>query len=294
MHSAFVGRCVLAFVLSTAAWPCSAQPLAAGSAMEPHGPSSDAATVEPIDWSVLNLDPTSLIEIRPTPRHTRRTSLPANTNAASWNRTENADGSSVLTLNQPLPTFWDTKVGIDLGLAAPYKPPSPARSPERLLFPQPADQPNGAAWASATAPALNFPIGWDKASVNARFDPVQDESRLGTRFVKSVPLGERFSVTLENGFALTHVPTEYTLPDGLAGTQSSNVFDFDRAAKLNILSTGTSIGASSRMSTIDDEWLNSLSAEQKILGGLSVTGTVSETLEGDLNKSISAGFKRTW
>ena len=49
------------------------------------------------------------------------------------------------------------------------------------------------------------------------------------------------------------------------------------------------------LSTGEDKWLRTLSAEQKLLGGpLSVTGAVSETGAGDTAKSLKAGFKRTW
>jgi hypothetical protein len=49
------------------------------------------------------------------------------------------------------------------------------------------------------------------------------------------------------------------------------------------------------ISSIDDKWLRTLSAEQKLFGGpFSVTGSVSETPAGDLSKSLKAGFKRNW
>ena len=48
------------------------------------------------------------------------------------------------------------------------------------------------------------------------------------------------------------------------------------------------------MSTTDEKWLRSLSAEQKLFGSMNVTGTVSETPTGDLNRSLTAGFKRNW
>ena len=54
-----------------------------------------------------------------------------------------------------------------------------------------------------------------------------------------------------------------------------------------------SLGAD--ISSADDKWLRTLSAEQKLFGGpFSVTGSVSETATGELSKSLKAGFKRTW
>ena len=49
------------------------------------------------------------------------------------------------------------------------------------------------------------------------------------------------------------------------------------------------------ISSTDDKWLRTLSAEQKLFGGpFSVTGSVSETATGDLSKSLKAGFKQNW
>jgi hypothetical protein len=80
----------------------------------------------------------------------------------------------------------------------------------------------------------------------------------------------------------------------LSGGETLNVFDTERLAKLNFLATGTILGAGSRKSSADDVWLNSLSAEQKLFGGLSITGTVSETVDGETDKSLTAGFRRKW
>lgn len=250
----------------------------------------DLTKLDPtIDWSVLNSDAGSLTETMP--RGKTITIVPTVPDSmAKWNRTENRDGSAAVTVNRPLPTIWDTKVGVDFGLPAA---PSPLMTPERLLAGTPADQSSGIAWANTTAPGLNLPIGWDKASLDARFDPVQDQSKFGTRLSRSLPLGEQMSVTMESGFAVTHLRAQ-PLPGDLSAGHTANIFDTERLAKLNFLATGTSFGAGSKKSSADDIWLNSLSAEQKLFGGVSLTGTVSETLEGQANKSLTAGFKRNW
>jgi hypothetical protein len=248
----------------------------------------DLSKLDPaIDWSVLSRDANSFtdfegkaITIVPTSRET----------TAKWNRTENRDGSSAVTVNRAVPTVWDTKVGMDFGLAPA---PSPLMTPDRLLAGSTADQSSGVAWARTTAPGLDLPIGWDKASLDARFDPVQEQSKFGSRFSRSLPLGEEISVTMESGFAVTHLRAQ-PLPHEMSGGDTINVLDTDRLAKLNFLATGTSIGAGSRKSSVDDVWLNSLSAEQKLFGGVSITGTLSETPDGETNKSLTAGFKRNW
>jgi hypothetical protein len=68
-----------------------------------------------------------------------------------------------------------------------------------------------------------------------------------------------------------------------------------QALRFNFLPTDTSVSVGADISSIDDKWLRTLSAEQKLFGGpFSVTGSVSETATGDLSKSLKAGFKRTW
>lgn len=247
----------------------------------------DLSKLDPaIDWSVLNTDAGQFVAA---PRK-KITVVPTVRDDFNWNRTENRDGSAAVSVNRPLSTVWDSRVGVDFGLPAAA---SPVMTPERLIAGTSADQASGVAWARTTAPALNAPIGWDKASFDARFDPAQDQSKFGTRISRSIPLSEQMSVTMESGFSVTHLRAQL-LPNDAGGGHDANILDTERLAKLNFLTTGTSFGAGSRKSSIDDVWLNSLSAEQRLFGGVSITGTVSETPEGDTSKSVTAGFKRNW
>jgi len=235
-----------------------------------------------IDWSALDFDAASLSGA--TVRKKPVVVVTPRADTTRWNRTDNRDGSAAITAARPLPTPWETKVGVDFALSAPSSP-LPSSSNQSGS--------SGVAWTRTTAPGLGLPLGWDKALIETRLDPMQDQSRIGTRFSKSLPLGEEMSVTMESGFALTHLRSQ-PLPHDMTGSQPFNVFDAEGVARLNVLATGTSIGAGSRRSSADETLLNSLSAEQKLFGGLSVTGTVSETAEGPTSKSLTAGFRRTW
>src|ERR1700759_5079086 len=62
-------------------------------------------------------------------------------------------------------------------------------------------QSSGTAWAAITAPGVG--AIWDKTAVEARVDPTQDQSKLGTSLSKSVPLGDQYSITLQNGYNVT-------------------------------------------------------------------------------------------
>ena len=70
--------------------------------------------------------------------------------------------------------------------------------------------------------------------------------------------------------------------------------DMDRSAQLSITDTGTSFLAGQSRTPTGDRWLNTVGAQQKLFGALSISGSVSETPEGFSNKSLTAGFKKNW
>lgn len=80
---------------------------------------------------------------------------------------------------------------------------------------------------------------------------------------------------------------------GVAG-HPERTYAIGQSAKLSITDTGASLIAGQSLSSIDDEWLHTIGAEQKLFGGISVTGSISETPLGASNKSLTAGFKRSW
>src|SRR5215470_7828289 len=65
-------------------------------------------------------------------------------NSFEWNRTENKDGSSAVSVKRPLATEWDSKVGADFGLAPPN---STILGETRPLAPL-REQNSTAAWAN--------------------------------------------------------------------------------------------------------------------------------------------------
>ena len=72
---------------------------------------------------------------------------------------------------------------------------------------------------------------WDKTAIEARVDPSQDQSRLGTSLSKSVPLSEQTSLTLQNGYNLIQqgiVP----VPGIIARPTRS--YETDQSAKLTM------------------------------------------------------------
>ena len=80
---------------------------------------------------------------------------------------------------------------------------------------------------------------------------------------------------------------------GLAGHPTRN-YETEQSARLGIADTGTSLIAGQTLSTADDKWLRRIGAEQKLFDGVSISGSIGETPLGITNKSLTAGFKRSW
>jgi hypothetical protein len=179
---------------------------------------------------------------------------------------------------------WQGKAGIDY-----RKPAIPAAEfqPEQLLAGAMPDQSAGVAWANVNAPGLDAPLGWDKTVIESRLDP-QDQGKLGTSLSRSVPVGENVSVTLQNGVSVTR-----TVPG--TGQPPAQIWASSQGLQFNLLPTDTSVSLGSAISTVDDKWQRTLSAEQKLFGGpFNVTGSVTESASGERSKSLKAGFKTTW
>ena len=71
-------------------------------------------------------------------------------------------------------------------------------------------------------------------------------------------------------------------------------YDTEQSAKVSNTDTGTSLTAGQTLSTSDDKWLRRIGAEQKVFGGVTVSGSIGETAQGATSKSIGAGYKSNW
>ncbi len=232
----------------------------------------DALSLEPADL------PAQARSSRPAPKAV----LPLD-----WSRSEKFDGSAAITVKRPLPLIGDAKVnfGADFGLA-----PGGSTLPEPLSPLAQSFDNSGAAWASLGVP------GW--ASLDARLDPTREQRRFGTTVGPSLPIGGEYSVTLQNTVALTE-----TLPGGtttvvpgapLASTTPPQVWSTDRMVKFNVISTSTTLAASSTSSTVDNITHNTVSVEQKLFNALNVTTAVTDAGTKAPAKSVTAGFKLKW
>ena len=208
----------------------------------------------------------------------------------SWSSQDQPNGSAALSVKQALSPFWDTRIGADMTVV---HQPQTLTSADLLRQKYSTDgqpsQSSGTAWAAITAPGVGSI--WDKTAIEARVDPSQEQSKLGTSLSKSLPLSEQYSLTLQNGY---NVIQQGIVPmPGIIAHPTRN-YEVDRSAKLSIADTGTSFIAGQSLSSADDKWLGKVGAEQKLFDGVTITGSIGETVLGPSNKSLTAGFKRSW
>ncbi|GIQ74877.1 hypothetical protein BraRD5C2_33180 [Bradyrhizobium sp. RD5-C2] len=239
-----------------------------------------------LDWSQLDTDSTSLPTLAP-----KRAAKPSSIagNDPSWSTNNNANGSSAVSVKQSVSPFLDTRIGADMTVAKQGTMTTSEQLSERLANGGSLPQSGGSAWASVSAPGVASI--WDKTSVEARVDPGADQSKIGTSLSKSVPLSEQYSLTLQSGYNL--IQQGFVPVPGIIGNPSRS-YDTDQSARLSVTDSGTSITAGQTLSTSDDRWLRRVGAEQKLFDGVTVSGSVGETPQGTINKSIGAGYKRSW
>jgi hypothetical protein len=238
-----------------------------------------------IDWSQLDTSAAAGNARAPADPKARRAAQDGP--ASSWSAQDKSNGAAALSVKQSMIPFWDTRVGADLTVAR-QQPASAAEALQQKITTG-EQQSSGAAWAAMTAPGVGSI--WDMTAIEARVDPSQESSRFGTSLSKSVTLDERTSLTLQNGSSVTQQGVA-PIP-GITGRQARN-YAMDQSARLSIADTGTSFVAGQALSSSDDKWLRKIGAEQQLFGGVSVSGSIGETSQGTANKSISAGFKRSW
>ena len=242
--------------------------------------------VSKLDWSQLNVDASTLSP--PPPKASGSPKSPASADA-SWSNSTRANGTSAVSVKQSITPFWDTRIGADMTVARQGTLTSSEQLSERLANGGSAPQSSGTAWAAITAPGVGSI--WDKTSVEARVDPGSEQSRLGTSLSKSVPLNEQYSVTLQNDYNLVQ---QGIVPVPGIISHPARSYETDQSARLSIADTGTSFIAGQTLSSSDDKWLRKVGAEQKLFDGVTISGSIGETPSGAANKSVSAGFKRSW
>jgi hypothetical protein len=240
--------------------------------------------VDKLDWSQLAIDAGTLNDLIAAKK---RAQAAAN-DGMNWSSNAKANGSSAVTVKQSVSSFWDARIGADMTVT------SEPRTMSELLAQKAANggslpQSSGSAWAAATAPGAG--AIWDKTAMEARVDPGAEQSKIGASLTKSMPLSGDTSLTLQNGYSVNQQGT--TAVPGIGGHITRN-YETDQSAKVTLTDTGTSVTAGQTLSTTDDKWLRKFGAEQKLFDNVTVSGSVGETSQGAINKSLTAGFKKSW
>jgi len=240
-----------------------------------------------LDWSLLNVDASTLIT---TPSKARPATQAAAGADMSWSSKDKSSDAAAVSVKQSLSALLDARVGADMTVVnQPQTLTSSDLLRQKFASDAQPSQSTGTAWAAITAPGLGSI--WDKTAVEARVDPSREQSKLGTSLSKSLPLSEQYSLALQNGYnVIQHgiVPVP-----GIPGRPVRN-YETDQSARLSITDTGTSFIAGQTLSSADDRWLRKIGAEQKLFGDISISGSIGETALGTSNKSLTAGFKRSW
>ncbi len=242
--------------------------------------------VDKLDWAQLNTDASTIGDAIAAKRRAARAAS-AN-DELNWSSDAKGNGAAAVTVKQSISPFWDARVGADMTVAREPTTMSELLE-EKATNGGNVPQSSGSAWATATAPGAG--AIWDKTAVEARVDPGADNSKLGASLTKSVPLSNDYSLTLQSGY---NVVQQGTTPiPGIAG-RTTRSYETDQSAKVTIDDTGTSFIAGQALSTTDDKWLRKFGAQQKLFDNVTVSGSVGETAQGTTDKSLKAGYKKSW
>lgn len=253
-----------------------------------------------LDWSQLNVDTSTLATSPPSKGRLPQTGPGTE---ISWSSRNQPNGSAAVSVKRPVSSFWDARIGADITVTRePATPTGSELLSEKLANGGNLPQSSGAAWAAVTAPGVGSI--WDKTAIEARIDPTQEQRKIGTTLSKSVPLSEQYSLTLQNDYNI--IQQSHSAPPcadcgnlsaisipGTPGHPGRN-YQTGQSAKLSIAGTGTSFTAGQTLSSTDDKWLRKIGAEQKLFADVNISGSIGETAQGTTNKSLTAGFKRSW
>ena len=206
----------------------------------------------------------------------------------AWSRNNRDNGSSSVAIKSDASPFLDARVGANFDVARTPAATMADSLSEKMRVGETPTNSTGSAWASMTGPGV--PHVWDKTAVDVSMDGATEQGKVGTTLSRSVPLADNaYSVTLQNAYRLTQ-----PAPTPLTGVQETRTLEIERSAKFSVNTTGTSVVAGQTLSSTDEKWLGKVGAEQKLLGDVTITGTVSETAHGAANKALTAGFKKSW
>lgn len=187
---------------------------------------------------------------------------------AEARRTLNADGSTSYSYSSPLDDL-GAVVGMDLSRAASSVAPAVATGASDL---------GGTAYARFALPDLPSWMLWQKGTVHVSVDPVDARGKLGTTFSRTVSLADGLDATLADTYKLNG---------------AAEGWETDKSLSVKLTETGTTFSVGARASHDAPNLAPTVSAQQKVLGAINVTTSVSES-GSNPNRTITAGFSQKW
>ncbi|HWK93948.1 MAG TPA: hypothetical protein VNR39_00860 [Pseudolabrys sp.] len=223
-----------------------------------------------------------------------RKAAAAKSNSLEVSRNKHSDGLSTVVFNKPIAPDagpWKARVGADLGMAPDA---NSGWTPDNPLRVQRSARSANAAWASVDVHEL--------ATVDARVNPAGEQGVLATTLKRSMPIGSHLSMTVQSRTSMTETfgrgMTTFDIPmmalPSSDGTIASRVWGQENSARFNILATGTTFGAGVSSSSTDPVTHNTLMAEQKLYGPLSVSTSIYDVGKEGESRSVRARAKFNW
>lgn len=194
------------------------------------------------------------------------------------NRDVKSDGSSAVSVSSTPGWLDGASYGVDMSLAAQ---PSTTVQPQKPLPWTPSDPSTAAAWAKVNVPTNPDVVPWSQTTVEMRVDPTQNQGKVGTTFSRDMKLTDHMTASVNDSYSMVRK------------SESASAVETDKSLSLKLDDFGTTFSVGAANTVGDKAWLPNASAEQKLIGPLSVTTSVADT-GTEINKSITAGFKTKW
>ncbi|MBZ8134914.1 hypothetical protein [Afifella sp. IM 167] len=196
-------------------------------------------------------------------------------------RAHNSDGSAVYSLGTQVPGPIEGRLGMDLGTAG-----SPGLGIDTRIW-QWGNRPVDALWYSLgiPGPLSDLDWAWDKAWVEGNVVPETDSYRIAARIREEKTLGSLVNASMQLSYALNQT--------GL-GREAVRTLETSPSLRLDLRGTGTALLARSSMTNSDFTWHNTLQAEQRIVDGMTLIGSVSDPRLDSRNATILLQLYRRW
>ncbi|WP_234049880.1 MULTISPECIES: hypothetical protein [unclassified Xanthobacter] len=194
----------------------------------------------------------------------------AHAQSVTAKRTLNADGTTTMTYSGEVSDY-GTLFGLDMSADKTSVAPVAQAGNDTV---------SGTAYAKVTLSALPDWLMWQKGAVNVAVSPTDEESRLGTTLSRTWTVNDGLKAELADTYQLDR-------------SGSTNGWQMNKSLSMTSVATDTTFSVGARLTDEASRVLPSVSAQQKVLGGIQVTTTVADT-GSDINKSITAGFSHRW